>query len=271
MVELSDVLNIVVDLLVRYSFQVLAALAIFVAGVLGARVTGRFLERSLQRTSIDLHLQRLMVRASKGIVILFTVIMCLEKVGVQVTALVAGLSLAGVAGGFALQGVLGNVAAGLSIMLSRPFRIGDYIEIGNAKGQVESMDLSMTVLRTLEDARVLIPNRKIVGEIINNYTAERRVALTVEVGYGEDLDKALRTIQEVLADNRRVLKHPLPEVGITKLADSGIEITLRPWCKAEDFWRMHYEVYRAILDRFRERQIEIPCPQREVRLLNAAG
>ena len=267
----SDALNIVVDLLIRYSFQVLAALAIFVAGVFCARLTGRFLERWLQRTAIDLHLQRLIVKAGKAMVLLFTLIMCLEKVGVQVTALVAGVSLAGVAGGFALQGVLGNVAAGLSIMLSRPFRIGDYIEIGNTKGQVKSIDLSMTVLRTLEDARVLVPNRKIVGEVIMNYTAERRVMLNVAVGYAVDLDQAMRAIQEVLAENPRVLKQPVPEVGITKLADSGIEISLSPWCKAEDFWRVHYEVYRGLLDRFRERQIEIPYPQREVRLVNPAA
>ncbi len=265
----SDVVRIVVDLLVRYSFQVLAALAIFVAGVFCARIAGKFLEGRLQRTAIDLHLQSLLVKVAKATVILFTLIMALDKVGIQVTALVAGISLAGVAGGFALQGVLGNVAAGLSIMLSRPFRIGDYIEIGAAKGQVLSIDLSMTVLRSLEDARVLVPNRKIVGEIIMNYTGERRVMLEVEVGYGEDLEKALRTAQEVLAGNPRILRNPPPEVGITRLGDSGIEITLRPWCKSEDFWRVHYEVYRAVLERFREERIEIPYPQREVRLLNA--
>ncbi len=267
----SDVVNIITDLLVRYSLQVLAGLAIFAAGVVCARLTGRVLERWLQRTAIDLHLQHLIIKAAKGLVLLFTLIMCLEKVGVQVTALVAGVSLAGVAGGFALQGVLGNVAAGLSIMFSRPFRIGDYIEIGNTKGQVQSIDLSMTVLRTLEDARVLIPNRKIVGEIILNYTAERRVVLNVEVGYGEDLEMAMRTIQEVLAENPRILKTPAPQVGITKLGDSGIEVALRPWCKAEDFWPIHFEVYRSIVDRFREQHIEIPFPQREVRLLNTAA
>lgn len=267
---LSDVLRIVTDLLVRYSFQVLAALALFAVGVVCARVSGRFLEQSLQRSHIDVHLQRLIVRFGKGLVILFTIVICLEKVGVQVTALVAGISLAGVAGGFALQGVLGNVAAGLSIMLSRPFRIGDYIEVASAKGQVQSIDLSMTVVRTLEDVRVLIPNRKIVGEVIHNYTGERRVMLNLEVGYQEDLDKVLGTIREVLAENPRILKDPVPEMGITKLSDSGIEITLRPWCRAEDYWRVHYEVYRAILVRFRERRIEIPYPQREVRILNAA-
>ena len=97
------------------------------------------------------------------------------------------------------------------------------------------------------------------------------MTLTVEVGYGEDLDKALAAVQEVMAQNPRVLKDPGPEVGITKLADSGIEISIRPWCKVEDYWRVHYEVYRAVLDRFRERRIEIPFPQREVRLVNTAA
>jgi small conductance mechanosensitive channel len=269
--EIPDVTKIVTDLLVRYSFQVLAAVAIIFVGLLCARVVGRFVERSLQRTTIEVHLQRLLVRAAKALVLLFTAILALDKVGVQVTALVAGISVAGVAAGFAIQGILANLAAGLSIMLSRHFRVGDYIEIGTVKGQVQSIDLTMTVLRTLEDARVIVPNRKIVGEIIHNYTGERRVTLTVQVGYSEDLDKVLRTVQEVLAENPRVLKNPPPDVGITRLADSGIQITLRPWCKADDFWRVHYEVYRALLDRFRHQGIEIPFPQREVRLLQVAA
>ncbi len=269
--ELADVTRTVTDLLVRYSFQVLAALAIFFLGMLLARMAGRFIERSLKRTSIEAHLQRLMVRAGKALVVLFTVIVALDKFGVQVTALVAGISVAGVAASFAVQGVLGNLAAGLSIMLSRHFRIGDYIEIGNTRGQVQSIDLTMTVLRTLEDARVIVPNRRIVGEIIYNYTGERRVPLSVHVGYDEDLEKVVRTVEEVLADNPRVLKARPPEVGIIKLADSGVEVAFHPWCKAEDFWRVQYEVYRAILARFRERQIEIPYPQRDVRLLSATS
>ncbi len=269
--EIPDVSKIVTDLLVRYSFQVAAAVAILFVGLLCARIVGGFIERSLRRTAIEAHLQRLLVRAGKALVLLFTAILALDKFGVQVTALVAGLSVAGVAAGFAVQGILANLAAGLSIMLSRQFRIGDYIEIGMVKGQVQSIDLTMTVLRTLEDARVLVPNRKIVGEIIYNYTGERRVTLTVQVGYNEDLDQALRTVRDVLGENPRVLKDPPPDVGITRLADSGIQITLRPWCRADDFWRVHYEVYRALLDRFRQQGIEIPCPQREVRLLQTTG
>ena len=269
--DIPDVTKIVTDLLVRYSFQVLAAVAIFFVGLLCARIAGRFVERWLQRSTIELHLQRLLVRVGKALVLLFTAILALDKFGVQVTALVAGISVAGVAAGFAVQGILANLAAGLSIMLSRHFRIGDYIEIGTVKGQVQSIDLTMTVLLTLEDARVIVPNRKIVGEIIYNYTGERRVTLHAQVGYGEDLERALQSVREVLTENPRILKNPPPDVGITRLADSGVQITLRPWCKAEDFWRVHYEVYRAIVARFRERQIQITYPHREVHVLSAAS
>ncbi len=263
----SVIFDLVVDLLVRYSFQVIAAMAILVGGAIAARIVGGFIERSLAKTTLERHLQTLLVRAARIVILLFTAILALDKFGVQVTALVAGLSVAGVAGGFALQGVLGNIAAGLSIMFSHLFRIGDYIEIGNVRGQVEAINLTNTVLRTLEDAKVIVPNRKIVGEIIHNYSAERRVAMTVEVGYQEDLDKALQTVQEVLASNPRVLKSPPPDVGIVALGDSGIRLALRPWCRVEDFWRVQYEVYRAILERFRERAIGIPYPTREIRMI----
>lgn len=263
----SSITDLVVDLAVRYSLQVLAALAILAAGLLCARIAGRVIERQLLKTGIEKHLQQLLVRAGKLVVLLFTVILALDKFGVQVTALVAGLSVAGLAWGLALQGVLANVAAGLSIMFSKVFRIGDYIEIGTVRGQVQAINLTTTILRTLEDARVIVPNRKIVGEIIYNYTEERRVPLTVEVGYGEDPERVLQTIREILLQNGRILKTWEPEVGIVSLADAGVRITLRPWCKAQDYWHVQYEVYRAILDRFRERRIEMRHPIREVRLV----
>jgi small conductance mechanosensitive channel len=254
---------------IAYGLQIFGAVVILVIGFVCARLVGRFVDQSLRRTQLEAHLRLLLVRVSKGLVLLFTAVVCLDKFGVQVTALVAGISVAGVAGGFALHGVLGNIAAGISIMFSKYFKIGEYIEIGSTRGQVEAIQLSMTILRTLEDARVIVPNRKIVGEIIFNYGAERSVPLTVEVAYREDLDKAIRTVHEVLAASPRVLQGRPPQVGITKLGESGIEITMRPWCKAEDYWDVHFEIYRAIVDRFRTLQIEIPYPQREVRLLSA--
>jgi small conductance mechanosensitive channel len=264
----SAIPTVVTDLLVRYSFQVLAALGIIAAGLVSAHWIGRLIERSLRRTEIEVHLQRLLVRGGKALVLVFTIILALDKFGVQVTALVAGLSVAGLAGGLALQGVLANLAAGVSIMFSRYFRVGDYIEIASVKGQVQSIDLTVTVLRTLEDARVIVPNRRIVGEIIYNYTSERRVPLHIDLGYGADLDKAVQAVQAVLAENGHVLQNPAPEVGVVRLSDAGIQLVLRPWCKAEDFWRVQYEVYRAILKRFHSEQIAMPSPPREVRLVD---
>ncbi len=256
---------------IDYGLRAFGALVILLIGFICARLVGRFVGQSLRRTQLEAHLRHFLVRVTKVLVLLFTVVLCLDKFGVQVTALVAGISVAGVAGGFALQGVLGNVAAGISIMFSKYFKIGEYIEIGSTRGQVEAIQLSMTILRTLEDARVIVPNRKIVGEILYNHGAERRVPLTVEVAYREDLDKAIRTVHDVLAASPRVIQGRPSQVGITKLGESGIEITLRPWCKTEDYWDLHFELYRAIVDRFRAQQIEIPYPQREVRLLNTAA
>ena len=271
--DVVDLVGVVKTQLVQhgidYGLRIVGAVVILLIGFVAARLVGRFVDRSLLRTQIEAHLRHLLVRLAKGLVLLFTAVVCLDKFGVQVTALVAGISVAGVAGGFALQGVLGNVAAGISIMFSKYFKIGEYIAIGSTRGQVEAIQLSMTVLRTLEDARVIVPNRKIVGEIIFNYGAERRVPLTVQVAYREDMDKALRSVQEVLAASPRVIQGRPSQVGITRLGDSGIEITLRPWCKAEDYWDVHFEIYRAIVDRFSTLQVEIPYPQREVRLLNA--
>lgn len=252
-------------------FHVLAALAILAAGFLCARVVGRFAERSLQKTALEKHLQHLLVRAVRILVLLFTVILALDKFGVQVTALVAGISVAGLAGGLALQGVLANIAGGVSIMFSRVFRIGDSIEIGTVRGQVQAINLTTTLLRTPEDARVIVPNRQIVGEVISNYTEKRRVPLTVDVGCEADLEKALQTMREDLAQNGRILKAPEPEVGIVNLVDSGVRINLRPWCKAEGYCQVQYDVYRAILERFQERKITIPYPVREIRMPTAGA
>jgi small conductance mechanosensitive channel len=134
---------------------------------------------------------------------------------------------------------------------------------------VEAIDLSMTILRTLDDAKVIVPNRRIVGEVIYNYTAERRIPLSVEVAYGSDLALALRTAREVLAENALVLQSPTPEVGIVALGESGIRLALRPWCRAEHYWRVQYEVYGALVERFRERKIAIPYPVREVHMAAA--
>ena len=257
------------DLAIRFGPKLLAAILIIVGGLLVARWVGRASERAFKGMQLEPPVRLLLVRVIRIFVLGLFLILALQNLGVELLPLVAGLGVAGAGVALAMQGVLGNAVAGLTIIFTKPYRVGESIAIVGVEGTVESITLFSTVLRHSDRSSVVVPNRKIVGEIIFNYGAERRVPLTVEVAYREDLDKALRTVHEVLAANPRVIQGRSPQVGITKLGDSGIEITMRPWCKAEDFWEVHFEIYRAIVDRFRTLQVEIPYPQREVRLLNA--
>jgi small conductance mechanosensitive channel len=204
------------------------------------------------------------------LVLAFTLVMALEKFGVNIAALVAGIGVAGVGIGLAMQGVLSNLVAGLTIIFTKPFRIGDYVELVGVDGQVETIELFATTLVHGDRSRVVIPNRKIVGEILHNYGTIRQVDLKVGVAYGTDLDRALSIIRDVLNLNARVLKEPAPVVGTAALADSSIVIAVNPWVALADYGSAQAEINQAILERYRENQIQIALPQREVRFLNNA-
>jgi small conductance mechanosensitive channel len=201
-------------------------------------------------------------------VLAFTLVVALGQFGVQVAPLIAGIGVAGIGIGIALQGVLRNVMAGLSIIFTKPFRVGEYIELVGVYGQVTTIDIFSTTLMHADRSRVVIPNHKIVGEILHNYGTMRQLNLTVRVGYGTNLNDALAIANDVLQQNPHVLKQPAATVGISQLADSSIQISIGPWVKVDDFSSTPGELYQAIVERFRARSINIPFPQREVRLLN---
>jgi small conductance mechanosensitive channel len=260
--------NIPVDLLIKYGLQVLGAIVILGVGLFLARSVGTMVEKWLQRQDMELPIRTLLVRVVKLLVITLTLIVALDTFGVQVAPLIAGIGVAGVGIGLALQGVLSNVMAGLSIIFTKPYRVGEYIEIAGVYGQVEMIDLFSTKLVHADRSRVVIPNRKIVGEILHNYGTIRQLHLTVGVGYGTNLTDALAVAHDVLAKNPRVLKDPAPAVGISQLGDSAISLSLQPWTKVTDFGAAQAELYQALVERLRARNIDIPFPQREVRLLN---
>lgn len=259
--------RLIVDILVRYSFQILGATVVLVVGYLIGKRFGNFVTRSLANTRIDESLRRLVGRFATWTLWALAALLALEKFGLQIAPFVAGLGVLGLAISFAVQGPLANLAAGIVIILSRHFKVGDYIEVMNVKGQVQRIELSVTVLKTLEDSLLIIPNRRLVGEILHNYTGERRVELAVWVSYRDAVGRAIEIIQAILRDNPRVLRHPLPDVGVVELGESNIKLLVRPWVKAQDYWQVHYEIYRSILERFRQEKIEIPYPQREVRVI----
>jgi small conductance mechanosensitive channel len=260
--------TLVVDLAVRYGFQVLGALVIIAAGVLAARWLGRLLDRALERQTMEPPMRALMVRAVKAVVLAFTALLALDKFGFQVAPLVAGIGVAGLGVGFALQGVLGNLIAGLTIIFTKPFRVGEYVEVAGKHGDVTKIELFSTTLTHPDRSRVIIPNRKIVGEIVHNHGAMRQLQLTAVVP-GDDLTSALQVAHEVVGANPRVLRDPAPAIGIVGLEGANVKLGLRPWVRVADASTADGELYQALIERFRARGIAVPQPARhEVRLLD---
>jgi len=225
----------------------------------------------LTKHHLEPPIRLLMVRVIRLIVFGFAVVLALDKFGVPITPLVAGIGVAGVGIGLAAQGVLGNIFAGLTIIFTKPFRVGEYIELVGVNGQVTNIELFSTTLLHSDQSRVVIPNRKIVGEILHNYGATRQLDLRVGIAYGADVNRALATIREILDANPRVRKDPKPVVGIEALGDSAITIGVSPWVAVPDYGAAQLEIYQAIIEQFRVRGIEIPFPQHEVRLLGQAS
>jgi small conductance mechanosensitive channel len=258
----------IIKFFIEYGFKIFGAAVIIFCGWMLARWLGRFLTSRLDKVEIEPPIKVLMVRAVKFVVIAFTMLIAVQKLGVDIMPLVAGISVMGVGAGLAMQGVLSNGVAGLTIIFTKPYRVGEYVEIHGVEGEVKTIELFSTTLLHFDKSRVVIPNRKVVGEILHNYGVIRQLDLTVGVGYGTDLNQAIALIRRALESNPRVLKEPVAMVGVTTLADSSINISVNPWTKVADFQPAKTELYQAIVDQFRAHQIEIPFPQREIRLLN---
>ncbi|MDB6125812.1 MAG: MscS Mechanosensitive ion channel [Pedosphaera sp.] len=256
-----------VDFSAEYGLRVVGAVIIFVAGLFLARWVGRSLQAWLDKHDLEPPVKTLFVRVVKLLLMIAVVLMMLQVFNVPIAPLVAGLGVAGVGIGLALQGVLSNLVAGLLIIFTKPFRVGEYIELAGVHGQVKNIELFSTVLTHADLSNVMIPNRKIVGEILHNYGKIRQLDLSVGVAYGTNTEKAMAILREILANNPRVLKNPTPGVGITMLSDSSINIAVKPWTSVADYGAAGAEIYQAIILQFRANQIEIPFPQREVRVL----
>ncbi len=261
--------NISMDLLIQYGLQGTSALLILAAGILLARWAGKYTERSLLKIEMEPPIRILLSRIVKGVVVLFTLLIVLQQFGVQIFPLIAGLGIAGVGVGLALQGVFLNLFAGLSIIFTKPFRLGEYIELLGVHGEVQAIDLFSTKLLHPDRSLVVIPNRKIIGEILHNHGKIRQLDLTVGVAYGTDLTKALASVRRIMDANPRVLKEPAPVVGISLLGDSSINIAVKPWAKVPDYGPAQAELYQAIVEQFGAAGIQIPFPQREVRMFSA--
>ena len=259
-----------VDATIRFGPKLLVAALIVVAGYYAGRWVARFLGRALKKFRLEPPVRSLLERITHLLVLGLFGIMALQNLGVQLLPLIAGLGIAGAGIALAMQGVLGNLVAGLTIIFSQPFRVGDYISIVKEEGVVIDIDLFNTTLGHPDLSRVVIPNRKIVGEILHNYGRIRQLAIEVGVAYDTDTRAAIEIVHEVLRSAPRVLKEPAPVVRVDKLADSCVVIGVMPWVETREYVLAAGEINQAILQAFRARRIVIPFPQREIRVLPAA-
>jgi small conductance mechanosensitive channel len=253
---------------VEHGMQILTAVVIMGIGLLIARWAGNIMQRWLTKKAFDEPVSTLIVRVLKLFIIAFIGIMALGQMGIQITPLIAGIGVAGVGASLAMQGLLGNLVAGLTIIFTKPFTIGEYIELLGVYGQVTDIALFSTTLLHADNSHVIVPNRKIVGEILHNYGKIRQLDLSVGIAYGTDLSLARTTVSYILQLSPRVLKEPVPVVGIAALGDSFITLAIKPWVSVEDFVTAQAEIYQALLESFRENKIEIPGPRQSVRLIN---
>lgn len=268
---LDKVKGTAIEMAMQFGPKVVAAIVIITAGVFAGRWVARAMLRGLRRFELEPPVRELLVRIVRVLVVGVFALMALQNLGVELLPLIAGLGVAGAGLALATQGVLGNMVAGLTIIFTKPFRVGEYVSMLGEEGDVRTISLFNTTLGHPDRSRVVIPNRKIVGEILHNYGRIRQVDVTVGVAYDTDLNHALAEIGEVLQANPRVLKDPAPIIGVALLADSSVNIAVKPWTSVADYPVAAGEINKAVVERFRAREIVIPYPQREVRLLSQAA
>ena len=269
--SLDQIKSSALDMAVRFGPKLVVAIIILVAGYMVGRWVGSLLERLLVRLNLEAPVRSLLVRIAQLLILALFAIMALQNLGVELLPLIAGLGVAGAGVALAMQGILGNIVAGLTIIFTRPFHVGDYISIAKEEGEVLDISLFSTTLGHTDLSKVVIPNRKIVGEILHNYGRIRRLNIALDVSYQTDVNVALRLITEILQANPRVLQDPAPQLGVTRLADSGVTIGIKPWVSVPDYDAAISEINRTILETFAARNIVIALPQCEIRMLGSGA
>tara|TARA_R110002110_G_scaffold165930_13_gene366350 strand:- start:2032 stop:2868 length:837 start_codon:yes stop_codon:yes gene_type:complete len=269
---IRDQLDVLLPVLFDRSLNLATAILILILGIWFASRMRAWTMRALSRTpQMDEMLKNFFGNTVRYLVLIFTVLAVLAKFGVQTASLIALLGAAGLAVGLALQGTLSNVAAGVMLLIFRPFRTGHYIEAGGVSGTVKDLSLFTTELATPENVQIIVPNSDIWGQAIKNYTyhPQRRLDMTFGISYGDDIGKAMEIIGGVLAADERCLKEPEAFIGVINLGDSAVDIVTRVWVMNADYWPTKFDLTRNVKERFDEGGITIPFPVRTV--YNAAA
>jgi small conductance mechanosensitive channel len=263
---MEAILQKIWELTTIYGIKVLAALVIFIVGRWIAKGFRKLINRVLEKRNVDLTLVKFLGNLTYIILLTFFVVAALGQLGIQTTSFIAIIGAAGLAIGLAMQGSLANFAAGFLMIIFHPFKVGDFIEGAGVAGTVEEIQIFTTQLKTPDNKTIIIPNSKISGDNIVNYTTKgtRRVDMVVGIGYESDIDKAREILEELVTSDERVLKDPAHKIGVVELADSSVNFVVRPWVNLADYWDVWFDLTEKVKKRFDEAGISIPFPQRDI-------
>jgi len=256
----------VIDGLALYGMKIIAAVLILVVGLWVAKKVRSCFVSTLQKREVDPTLVGFFASLIYGALVIFIVIAAIGKLGVQTTSFVAVIGAAGLAVGLALQGSLSNFAAGVLLILFKPFKAGDFVKAGGEAGVIVEVGILTTEMKTPDNIQIIMPNSSIMGGSITNVSAHptRRVDMTVGVGYGDDLNKAKKIMEDLLAADERVLKDPAVTIAVANLGDSSVDFVVRPWVNSADYWAVKFDFTKAVKEKFDAEGISIPFPQRDI-------
>jgi small conductance mechanosensitive channel len=262
----QNIMNTLIAFATNYGIRILGAVLVLIIGRVLAGVARNGVRKGLTKGKMDPALVSFFSSLAYYLILIFTVLAALRNFGIETASLVAVMGAAGFAIGFAMQGALSNFAAGVMLLVFRPFKIGDYIDAAGTAGTVKEIHLFTTMLYTPDNVRVLVPNGKIFGDTIKNFTAEetRRIDIVMGIGYGSDIERAIAIMQRIMTEDERVLKAPEPQIAVAELGDSSVNLVVRPWSRKEDYWSLKFDLTRRFKESFDREGIEIPFPQRVV-------
>jgi len=248
--------------------KIIGVIVTLVIGGIIIKILIKIVEKFFDKVDFERSIETFIENIIKVVLWAILMIIILANLGVDVSAFIAGLGIMGFIVGFALKDTLGNLASGVFLLFHKPFKVGDFVEAGGLKGIVKSLGIAATELNTPDNKKIVIPNSKVWGGAITNYTSQkqRRDEIIVGISYDSDINKALKLVMGVMKKDKRVLKDPEPFVGVKELADSSVNLIVRPWVKVSDYWPMHWDMVKNIKEEFDRNKIQIPFPQRDVHL-----
>ncbi|PIE75339.1 MAG: mechanosensitive ion channel protein [Deltaproteobacteria bacterium] len=263
----------ILPMAINFGIKLLAAAAIFIIGRFIAAFIKKIIDKALVRAKVEQTLISFITNMIYFTLLAFVIIAALGKLGIQTTSFIAILGAAGLAIGLALQGSLSNFAAGVLLIIFRPFKLGDYIEGAGVAGTVKEIQIFTTILTSPDNKTIIVPNSKMMGDNIINYATQgtRRVDFVFSIGYEDDIDKAKKILAELVENDARFLKNPLPKIAVSEHADSSVNLICRPWVKADDYWNAYFDMMEIVKKKFDEEKISIPFPQRDVHVIENKG